>query len=95
MQLEHMLNQGLPFDEVVIESSPFLRCMMTCAQVCKAMHVKRFRINYLFAEHLDEALKFGGQNPIPRLTMKLLETPEQKQEFCNTYLDGVDFIDDN
>ena len=31
LQLEHMLNQGEQFDEVIIESSPFLRTMMTCA----------------------------------------------------------------
>ena len=40
LQLEHRLNNGAPFDEVIIESSPFLRTMMTCAQVCKAFCVK-------------------------------------------------------
>ena len=78
LQLEHMLNGGQPFDEVVIESSPFTRTMMTCAQVCKAFCVKEFRINHMFAEHLDEKAKFGGENPMPKLPMRNLDTPEKK-----------------
>ena len=30
-QLEQKLNDGKPFDRVVLESSPFLRTMQTCA----------------------------------------------------------------
>ena len=95
LQLEHMLNSGEPFDEIVIESSPFLRCMMTCAQVCKAMCIKQFRLNYMFSEHLEAKLKFGGQSPIPALTSRILDTPEKRQNFVNTHLDGIDFIDDD
>ena len=83
LQLEHMLNGGEPFDEVIIESSPFLRTMMTCAQVCKAFCVKEFRLNYMFSEHLDAKLKFGGTNPIPRLTSRHLDTPEKRKNFID------------
>ena len=31
LHLEHLLNEGEQFDEIIIESSPFLRSMMTCA----------------------------------------------------------------
>ena len=58
-QLEHRLNGGAPFDEVVIEASPYLRTMQTCAMVCKAMMIPQFRLNYRFCEHLEPKMQVG------------------------------------
>lgn len=93
-QLEQKLNDGRPFDRVVLESSPFLRTMQTCAQVCRAMNISQFRINYEFCEHLEPKMQVG-ENPIPMLTIKQIKTEEDRQNFKQTYLDGVDFIDDD
>lgn len=69
LQLEHQLNDGLPFEEVVIESSPYLRTMMTCAMVCKAFKEPVFRLNYEFGEFLEPSMRLK-EDPIPNLTVK-------------------------
>ena len=51
--LEQRLNNGQPFDEFIIEASPFLRTMQTCAMICKALFKTSFRLNYEFCEHLE------------------------------------------
>jgi len=89
-----MLNNGEPFDDFIIESSPYLRTMQTCAMVCKALHVGTFRLNYLFCEHLTPKMMVG-ENPIPMLTVKDLHSNEERDAFRQQYLDGIDFIDDN
>lgn len=72
-QLEHDLNQGEPFEEVIIESSPYLRTMQTCAMVCKALRIPSFRLNYRFCEHLEPKMRVG-ENPIPMLTVKHIQS---------------------
>ena len=79
-RLEHMLNNGQPFDEFILESSPFLRTMQTCALVCKALQLSSFRINYEFCEHLEPKMAVGN-NPIPMLTVKKIENELEKQTF--------------
>ena len=49
----------------------------------------------MFSEHLDEKLKFGGENPINKLPSRIIDTPEKKKEFVDKFLDGIDYIDDN
>ena len=39
-------------DEVVIESSPFIRTMMTAANLAKALEVSKFNVNYIYSELL-------------------------------------------
>ena len=38
----------------------------------------------MFSEHLDEKLKFGGENPINKLPSRIIDTPEKKKEFAIT-----------
>ena len=37
---------GYKFDKVIIESSPFLRCMISAAEIGKAFDCKDITINY-------------------------------------------------
>lgn len=88
-----MVNEGRPFDRIVIESSPFIRTMQTCAQVCKALHIKSFRINYELCEHLEPRMRYG-EDPIPALTIRKFKAPGDKEAFVRDYLGGVEFTDD-
>ena len=51
-----------PFIEIKLESSPFLRCMMTAAYIAKEMGIEEFRINYVFSEKLNPY--YFESNPI-------------------------------
>ena len=93
-QLEQQLFGGEPFDRIILEASPFLRTMQTCAMVCKALHIPSFRINYHFCEHLEPKMQVG-EDPIPMLTVKQISNEAEKQAFKDQYLGGVDFTDDN
>lgn len=84
-QIEHRLNQGRPFDRIVIESSPFIRTMQTCAKVCKALHIDSFRINYELCEHLEPRMRYG-EDPIPALTIRQFKAPGDKEAFRRDYL---------
>ena len=68
--------------------------MQTCAQVCKAVHLNSFRINYEFCEHLEPKMQVGD-NPIPMLTVKQIKTDDDRRNFRNRYLDGINFVDDD
>jgi len=68
--------------------------MMTAARVCKALYIPSFRVNYEFCEHLEPKMQVGD-NPIPMLTLKSINTDEERKAFKDTYLFGVDFIDDD
>ena len=58
------------------------------------MGIKKFKVNYLYSEYLETKIAVG-QNPIPLLTIRQSKvSDEAKKTFCDTYLDGVDFEDD-
>jgi broad specificity phosphatase PhoE len=42
----------LKFDKIIIDSSPFLRTMMTAGQIAKALEVEEVVINYRASELL-------------------------------------------
>ena len=90
------MNGGVEFDEVVIESSPFLRVMQTCAGICKGMGSTKFRLNYLPNEYMSKLKGTHNSDPLPHLLSKArTKTPEEKEEFVKKYLDGIDFTDDD
>ncbi|CDW81206.1 UNKNOWN [Stylonychia lemnae] len=75
------------FEKVIIESSPFLRCIMTAAQICKEFQIDQFDINYIFSEKLTPNIY--TYNPIDDLCIK----KKDKKDIIQMYLDGVDFND--
>ena len=59
-ELEQLV--GGKFDEIRVEASPYLRTMMTAAQVCKGLGLTQFRTNYLFSEWQEDKIQYKGQN---------------------------------
>ena len=57
----------MKFDKIIIETSPFLRCMQTAAQVAKALNHPKVVINY----RLSEMLNLFKDNPLPSLEISL------------------------
>lgn len=56
----------MKFDKIIIESSPFVRCIQTAAKIADGLGVEEVRINYLACEHLY-ARDFSEYNPLPEL----------------------------
>ena len=44
--------KGFKFDKIIVCSSPFLRCMMTAAQIANQLGVDNVQINYTASECL-------------------------------------------
>lgn len=57
------------FSKVIIECSPFLRCMMTAGQIAQRLKVKDITINYRASEILLKYFWFNleAKNPLPDL----------------------------
>ena len=68
-------------DLVVIDSSPFLRCLQTAASIADTIGIKTIHINYLACEWLKGKFYPNG-NPIGKLLVETL--PER--EFVPKYL---------
>ena len=89
--------QGYNFDKVIIECSPFLRCMMTAGHVAEALGVKEVMINHRAAEM---PLTRYEKNPIPDLkyckseldfeTMKKDHVECQSPEY---FPSGINFVE--
>jgi broad specificity phosphatase PhoE len=56
----------MKFDKIIIESSPFVRCIQTAAKIADGLGVEEVRINYLACEHLYSR-DFKEYNPLPEL----------------------------
>ncbi len=46
MQIEH----------IILESSPFIRTMMTAAAIARGLGIDKIAINYLFSEKMGESM---------------------------------------
>ena len=58
------------------------------------MGITKFRLNYLLSEYMNPN-KSHTSDPMPHLlSKKRAVNPEAKSEFINSYLNGIDFIDD-
>ena len=56
---------GCKFDQVILESSPFMRVMATASRVAKALNIEEVGINYLYSEFLSDGVY--ETNPMKRL----------------------------
>eukprot|EP00347_Sterkiella_histriomuscorum_P019307 403342151 len=74
------------FEEVILESSPFLRVMMTAAQIAKQLSIPKITVSYNHREIMHPSC-FSGQDPIPNL----LFINKDKDYLVQNYLVGVDF----
>ena len=83
------------YDRMVIEASPFLRCMETAAAIAKELGLPEVDVNYRCAEWLK--LKFFPHGtPVPDLEINKC----QEAEYSEKWLQGIrfkhnkDFVDD-
>ena len=44
----------MQIEEIVLESSPFIRTMMTAAGIAKVLDLPKFHVNYLYSEIMSE-----------------------------------------
>ena len=91
VQAEH----GITFDEVRIQSSPFVRCLQTASQLAKELSVNKIDVNYRVCETLyggsfDEANALEG-GLLANLELKKMGAAALK----DTALGGVNVVDTN
>ncbi|CDW77202.1 UNKNOWN [Stylonychia lemnae] len=72
------------FEEVILESSPFLRVMMTASQIAKQLDKDRINVNYDFREWCDGEY-YSNENPLPKLLIRRKDHADLEQQF----LEGV------
>lgn len=74
---------NMKFDKVVMQCSPFLRCIQTANQISEALGIiSEIEVNYLFCEHLNEA-SFPQGNPIKNLVYEV--SKKNKKMFKQRY----------
>ena len=79
----------MKFTRIIVETSPFVRCLMTSAQIAKALGIPSAGINYRFCEWLTDWLYRTG-NPIPKLEFKNKALKDLNVEYG---LQGIKFED--
>ena len=55
---------GIKFDEVQIQSSPFLRCLQTSSRIAQALSIKSIKVDYLMSEDAGCAESEDNGNPL-------------------------------
>eukprot|EP00347_Sterkiella_histriomuscorum_P018253 403346213 len=86
-----LLNEQGPFTQVKVESSPFLRSLMTASYIAKQLGLPNVRINYAFSEKLNPY--HFDQNPIDQLLIKVTPPENKKKVIVDKYLGGMDYVD--
>ena len=82
---------GGKFDEVIVQASPYLRTMMTAANLCRGLGIGHFTCNYMYCEYQENKVQYSGKCEIPNLTSKT----QEKQAFITKFLGkNIDFTDD-
>ena len=74
----------IKFDEVRIETSPFLRCLQTSSRIAKANDISALNVNYLMVEAAGCAQSSTG-NPIEQLDI----AAGDKDKLSKDGLDGI------
>ena len=82
------------YDRIVIETSPFLRCLETAAAIAKELDISKIRVNYRYSEWLKEKF-FPNGSPVKDLEINKID----ERELSDKWLQGIsikhnkDFID--
>lgn len=75
------------YTDIVLECSPFIRCMMTAAGIAKALGIQKIKVNYQYCELL--AVDLYEECPLKDLTILNME----KSKVVSEYLEGIDYED--
>eukprot|EP00347_Sterkiella_histriomuscorum_P017257 403350086 len=71
-----------PFEEIIFESSPFLRCLQTSSGIAKELDISEIKVNFAYREYLGKYI-FEG-NPIGNLFIDVKD-----QEYISQSLKGM------
>ena len=63
----YLKKNGLSFDKVMVESSPFVRTLMTAGQIAPYLGVSEIQVNYQLSEALDTDC--FNSDPMPHLDL--------------------------
>lgn len=85
--LKKFLMEEQKYDEIIIETSPFIRTMMTAAGIARGLGHSKIRINYLYSEILQPHM--FERCPLAETCLRKLD----KKVVVEKYLDGIDFED--
>lgn len=77
------------YDHIIIESSPFLRCMETSAAIAKELGKSKVKVNYRWSEWLKEKF-FPKGSPVEDLIINNTE----ESEFSQKWMQGLKFNND-
>lgn len=90
---DYFEKHNMKFDKIVIETSPFMRCIQTANGVAVALGADEVEINYLIAEYLYPR-DFPDHDPVPKLQAVTIDDLNKK-EFKEFHLlsDKVTFKD--
>ena len=90
---EYFEKHNMKFDKIVIESSPFMRCVQTANQAALALGVDEVEINYLIAEHLYPR-DFPDYDPVLKLqTVNADDLNDKEFKEFNLLSDKITFKD--
>ncbi len=81
------------FDQIIIECSPFLRCIQTASLIAEKLKVKKVEINWLISEHLGN-IQFPRSDPIPRLAISKYGIEDFNQNYVHYGIPKSVFIFD-
>ena len=83
---------GITFDEVRVDTSPFLRCLQTASRIAKEVQLNQIHVNYRVCETINQSYyqrAQAGGGIFPTLELKQKGPAELKEPA----LIGVDVID--
>lgn len=83
----------MKFDKIVMQSSPFLRCIQTASQIAQELQiVTEIEIDYLYCEHLTKS-NFPEGNPINNLVYEVSKSDMNNFKQKYQIYDEIEFID--
>ena len=95
---DYFEEHNMQFDKVIIECSPFMRCLQTAARIQEQLPEQfktEIEINYAACEHL-QTIDFPDFDPLPILETAVAEDGVKSQELRDHYdLGEVKFVDNS
>ena len=80
---EYFEMNNMKFDKIIIETSPFIRCVQSASNIASVLGVPEVEINFMIGEHLY-ARDFAEFDPIPTLntvTAKDVNDPKLRETY--------------
>ena len=80
--------EGREIDAIILNSSPFKRCLSTSSMIGRELNISKITVDYDYCEWLSSMLY--AENPIPHLALRTTDMAELKRENNWTEFDIID-----